>query len=94
MWVAAPRDQASGERIVGDRLIMRAIAAEVALVEVEGADDEWLADQRRLAGEVGVERDGGAAAAARQGDVGMEGAALGREANADADPFDLGGECG
>ena len=55
---AAPAGSAAlGRRIVRHRLIMRAVAAEVALVEVEGVDGERLADQRGVAGEEGVERD-------------------------------------
>ena len=81
-------------RKCANRLIMRAVAAEVALVEVEGVDRERLADQGGVAREEGVERGRGPAAPAREGDVRVEGAALGRQAGTDADALDLGGERG
>ena len=61
---------------------MRAVAAEVAFVEGDRVDGEGVAAQRGVGGEERVERRARAAAPARERDVGVEGAALGGQADA------------
>src|SRR5829696_2992335 len=69
----------------GDRFVLRAVAAEAAFEKGDGVDREVVAAKRRVAGEERVERLTRSAAPAGEGDVRVESAALGRQADADAD---------